>query len=184
MRVYQITAPTTDPLTLDEVKLHLRVTGDDEDTLIDGLLKAATSYLDGWTGILGRALESQTWEMALDEFPDEIELPLGPITSVTSVKYTDTTGTEQTMSALLYQTDIPGVEGRIVAPDGWPVTGDYVNAVKVRWVAGLGAAQAIKQAMLLLIGHWYVNREIVGDARAELPLAFTALVAPFRRVGV
>ena len=43
---------------------------------------------------------------------------------------------------------------------------------------------SIDQAVLLLIGHWFANREAVlsGTVAVELPLAFDALVAPHRNI--
>ena len=44
----------------------------------------------------------------------------------------------------------------------------------------------VKAAMLLLIGHWYANREsvAVGQTVAEVPLAVEALLQPYRIYGV
>lgn len=40
----------------------------------------------------------------------------------------------------------------------------------------------LEQAQLLLIGHWYENREavVVGSSVAELPFAVEALAGPYR----
>jgi uncharacterized phiE125 gp8 family phage protein len=64
-----VTPPVAAPVSLAEAKAHLRVDFDDEDALISGLIDAATQHLDGWSGVLGRALMPQTWEMSLDRFP-------------------------------------------------------------------------------------------------------------------
>lgn len=44
----------------------------------------------------------------------------------------------------------------------------------------------VKAAMLLLIGHWYTNREsvVVGQTVAEVPFAVEALLQPYRIYGV
>ena len=44
----------------------------------------------------------------------------------------------------------------------------------------------VKAAMLLLIGHWYANRETVsvGQTVAEVPFAVEALLQPYRIYGV
>jgi hypothetical protein len=52
-------APTKHLLTREEAKLHLRVDGNDEETLIDMLIAVVTAQLDGWSGMLGRALLSR-----------------------------------------------------------------------------------------------------------------------------
>lgn len=76
----QISRPTADVVSLLEAKLHLRVDGDDEDDLIQGLIDAAVSYLDGADGVLGRALAPQDWEVV---FCGDTagELPLVPVIS-------------------------------------------------------------------------------------------------------
>ncbi|HHQ6553286.1 TPA: head-tail connector protein [Serratia fonticola] len=44
----------------------------------------------------------------------------------------------------------------------------------------------VVSAMLLLIGHWYANRETVniGNITSELPFATTALLQPYRIYGL
>ncbi len=44
----------------------------------------------------------------------------------------------------------------------------------------------VKAAMLLLVGHWYANRETVsvGQTVAEVPFAVEALLQPYRIYGV
>lgn len=183
-----VTPPADPVVTLAEAKAHCRVDSSDDDDLITALVAAATSHLDGWSGILGRALMPQTWEVSFDCFPArEIRIPLGPVASVTSVKYVDTDGVTQTVSSDDYETDLTGVEGWVVpvADFDWPETMDTVNAVTVRWVAGTGCPPAIKQAVLLLVGHWYENREASANSNlVALPMAVDALIAPLRRVGL
>ena len=78
-----VTPPASPPVSLAEAKAFLRVDHDAEDDLIAGIIAAATNLLDGRTGILGRCLEAQTWELAIDRFPSaEVQLPLGPVVSV------------------------------------------------------------------------------------------------------
>jgi len=185
-----ITAPASAPVTLAEAKAQLRVDFADEDTLISGLIDAAVSYLDGRTGILGRCLVTQTWELTLDAFPsDEIELPLGPVQSITSIKYFDTAGALQTLSSANYIWDDSSLSDWIIPQADWPDTLETANAVTVRYVAGTDAAsvpKALKQAILLLVAHWFENRQpvAVGASVAEMPMAVQALIALFRRLSV
>lgn len=181
-----ITAPSADPVTLAEAKTHLRVDHSDEDARIASLIKAAVSYLDGRSGILGRCLVTQTLELVLDQFPTrEIELPLGPVASVTFIKYVDSNGAEQTFSAGSYTVDLSSLTARAIPNTSWPATMAAANAVTVRYVAGTAAAsvpEAIRQAILLLVGHWYENRQpVAGSSVADLPFTVDALIAPFRR---
>ena len=69
----------------------------------------------------------------------------------------------------------------------WPSVRDQPQAITVRAVMGYASASAVpyplKQAMKLLIGHWYENREavVVGQVPMEVPLAAEALISPYRR---
>lgn len=184
----RVAAAETTPVSLEEVKAHLRIDHPDQDAVIVALITAATAHLDGWTGVLGRALVAQTWRMAMDAFPgDTITIPLGPVTSVESIKYTDTAGAEQTVPTADYEVDLYPVEARIcVGDNGWPSTDDVVNAVRVEWVAGYATADDVpddlKNAILLLVGHWYEHREAATMSPAtEIPMGVPALIAPYRR---
>ncbi len=179
-----ITPPAVEPVTLQEAKLHLRVDGEDEDTLIQGLIQAAREHVE--TILTHTALCTQTLEWVTDAFPDcweAIELPRPPLQSVTSIKYTDSANVVHTMSASDYCVNIDGFPGTITPAYGLSWPGDALapsGAVRVRYVAGWGlpaaVPQSLKQAILLLIGHFYDNRGVmVSSALAEMPFAVNAL---------
>ena len=54
MRLVLVTQPAATPITLAEVKAQARVSHDDEDLLLQHYIDAATAWLDGPAGILGR----------------------------------------------------------------------------------------------------------------------------------
>jgi uncharacterized phiE125 gp8 family phage protein len=176
---FKVITPPTEPVTLADARLHLRVTDTAEDTLISALITAAREYCEHY---LQRAVGSQTLELALDEFPEgSIELPMGPVTSITSIKYIDTNQAEQTLSGSAYTLDdyshqswaVPAYETE------WPETLEAANVVKVRYVAGSATPpSAVLAAMKLIIGHLYENREqsIIGVSVTELPLGVKALL--------
>ena len=164
MSLKVITPPASEPLTLDEAKLHLRVDGTDEDSLITSLIVAARQ---GAEHLTGRALMPQTLELALDEFSDKIKLPRPPFVSVTSVTYVDLMGDTQTLDASGFVIDDHSEPARIVRPYGvfWPFTRCQPNAVLIRYQAGYAHAATvpdeIKSWMLLRVGMLYANRESV-----------------------
>jgi uncharacterized phiE125 gp8 family phage protein len=183
-------APTGPILTIDEVKAHLRVDHADEDQLIIGLIDAATAHIDGYNGILGRALVTQTWTVDFPTFRNRLDIPLGPIQSAT-IQYYDSTDVQRTLATSVYAVLSDGL-GPYVAlryNQQWPQTYTRDDAVRITFVVGYGAAAsvpvAIRAAMLLLIGHWYDNRSTVsvGETASEMPVSAAALLAPFRRVG-
>ena len=166
-----VTAPTAQPITLDEAKLHLRVDGDDEDTLIDALIAAAAGHLDGYTGILGRCLMPQTWSQEYEIATGDLVLPLGPVSSVVSV-----TGGFTEYRLLK---DGRGFFLRLNDGSNWPS-----EAVTVVFVAGAVDVPApLNAAMLLHIGTLYENRETLAE-RVNPTRAYEALTAPYRAIGV
>ena len=175
MALKLITAPATEPVTLTQAKLQCRVDGTDEDALLTLLITAARRAAEIRTG---RALVTQTWELALDAFPvSAIELPMPPVQSITSIKYLDAAGVEQTIDAANYALDSYGGLRHWALPAyglEWPDTLDAANAVKIRFAAGYGAADAvpedIKMWMLMSIGTMYTHRETaVAGQLVELP---------------
>lgn len=188
-----VTRPAVEPISLTEAKLHLRVDISNDDSLIQALILAAREMTED---ILRRALITQTWDCILDEFPDgdEIVLPLPPLQSVASITYKDQDGDESTFSADDYIVNTDAEPGKVVLAYGasWPSTSLYpTGAVTVQFVAGYGDAstdvpQKYRQAMLLLIAHWYENREAIATTGAvpkEIPLAVESLLWLDRNMG-
>lgn len=192
MSLTLVTAPTAEPVTLEEVKLHLRVDADDEDDLITGLITAAREYAEAVTQ---RAIPQQTWDLQADAFTcaDEFYLPKAPCVSVTSITYLDTDGASQTLATTVYGTDLPtgpdARAGRIYLKyqQVWPQTRDIPNAVTVRFVAGYAGTNpvpsSLKAAIKVLVATWYgPAREAVniGNIVTEIPMAVNALLWPFK----
>ena len=186
-----ITAPTSEPITIDEVISHLRIDGSDEYGLIESYIKAARVYCEKWQN---RAYIPQTWMLDLDDFPDEdyINIPLPPLQSVSSVVYYDTDDNNYTLSTSEYLVDIDNEPGRIYLnySKTWPsITLRPANAVEITFIAGYGDAddvpQHIKQAILLLVGHMYENREATSFQNfTELPFAVESLLWTDRIVNI
>lgn len=173
----KVITPPAAPCTLAEARLQCKVDSDDttHDTYFSTvLIPAALGYAEHYTN---RAIGSQTLELALDEFPaDSIELPRGPVTSITSITYVDTFEATQTLSNTLYTLDdystpcwaVPAVD------TDWPNTLEIANAVKVRYVVG-DLPSAVKSAILLHIElesplnpHTPAEREAMECARDAL----------------
>lgn len=126
---------------------------------------------------------------------DQITLPRPPIQSVEYVAYTDSSGTTITVDPSTYIVDTDSEPGRIVPASGqvWPIAHlQPINGVKVRYTAGYGSdagsvPNAVKQAMMMLIAHWYENREavVIMGSRSigtELDLAVKSLLSTDRVV--
>lgn len=177
-----IAAPTTEPILLAEVKSQLRIDSTTEDTYLGTLITAAREYCEVFQN---RAYITQTWELTLDTWPRfPFRLPMPPLVSVTRIDYHDTLDVEITWAASNYFVDTDSEPGRvglgynIVLPT---TTLRALNAIKIQYVAGYGAAddvpQRTKQAILLLIGHMYENRETVSPVDLkEIPFAVSSLL--------
>jgi uncharacterized phiE125 gp8 family phage protein len=177
--IYSIaTAPTTEPVSLTDAKMHIRaITGDttEDAAIITPLIAAAREYCEN---ITGKALAVQTIESYPERFTRIITLPRPPVTSVTSIKYTDDDGNETTMDAGDYLVDT--ICGRVAIKTIPHFTPALLNPIKITYSAGTASIpKTIRQAMLLLIGHWYDNKEavIVGAVTSvELQLAVKTLL--------
>lgn len=175
------TAAASTPVTLTEAKAHLRVDGSDEDTLITSLIEAATSAVEEETG---RALVTQTWDYSISQPSGAVALPLAPVASISSMSYYDTDDNSQSLTVGDYYL-FKGTDTACVEPKDnvdWPTTKDRPDALTITFIAGQAAAdvpQALKQAVLLLIAHWFENREPVGKMDAA-PLAYDYLTAQYK----
>lgn len=184
---------TDEPLSLNDAKDHLRVSSTDEDVLVESQIRAAREWVENRTR---RALPTQTFQLTADAFPRAryIELPRSPLVAATtsyspSVTYLPSTGGTATLSSTAYIVDAESEPGRIVLKDAqsWPsVTLQAANGVRVSFKAGYGASsdvpQGLKQAMQLLVGHYYENREgvVVGSISTNVDMTVNSLVAGFR----
>lgn len=157
------TAPTEWPVSVQDVKDNARIDIFDDDVWIWNAIKAATELCETF---LKRCFCTTTLRLNLDEFPwFDFVLPRPNLVSVTSIKYLDTSGVQQTLSASAYSVDIRSTPGRIVPVynTDWPVYRNFTNSIEVIYVAGYGAASAvpnaIKQAIKFCVTEWYNNRE-------------------------
>lgn len=174
------TAPSSEPITLSEAKLYLRVDNSADDALITALITAARETVERYTS---RALVTQTVTQVLDGFPGfGFRLAVHPVQSITSITYKDSNGDTQTLASSIYMLDNYEMPNAVVlkANQQFPSTYDETNAVTVVYVAGEAAGnvpKAILQAMYLTIADFYENRT---DYVKRLPTAAEYLLDQFR----
>lgn len=191
MSLTLVSAPSVEPITVAEAVNHLRLDSNVESATLERLIEAARLSAEEYTR---RAFITQTWDWRLDAFPRcaSWEIPKAPLQSITSIKYIDDTGTEQTWSSSSYDVSVAAgphaLPGRVALAYGisYPSTRYQIDAVTVRFVAGYGVASAvpaaIKQAMLLLIAEMFERREEVTIGTIQSPNMMSAarLLGPFR----
>lgn len=202
-RYKRTVAPTTTPITLAEAKAQLREVDDDYDAEITTMIAAATEYLDGPFGVLGRCMVTQTWTVGVT-FPRgvgpyaPIPIHLGHLQSVSSITYRDPAGVTQTLDPSAYEV-ITG-EGGVIYPTGgnaWPQASDqWIDPVTITVVVGYptdGSSPAedglranipagLRHAIKLLVSHFFEHRDVVafGVSVTEIPKSVDALIAPYR----
>jgi len=188
-RAYNVhTAATELPLTIEQVRFHLRNEGmrfDDE--LLKAYIRAAAGYVERTYGL---ALLTQTIKQYHAEFPATNDTPLllrvAPLASITSITYTDTAGATQTWSASEYTSGRLDLGGFVVPNINYTCPGSVAalpNAVTVTYTAGFGTKPSsipapVTQAMLLMVGDMYQRRE---DNVVSLPKASEHLLLPWYR---
>lgn len=188
-----ITARANPAVSLSDAKAYLRVDGSAEDSIISGLVSAATDMVELRTH---RSLINQTFRWKIDDFPPgPVELPRSPVSAVSvggayayampRVRYIDEYGTQQTaVENTDYFLDLdnnpPSLQ--LFPYTIWPHTQlDRAKAVEVDFVAGYGATSAnvpelLRQAVLMLVAHWFENRMAVGQVGTEVPLAVDSIL--------
>lgn len=186
LSIVNSTPATAFPVTLPDMKLHLRVDDSDQDDIISGCIQSATKHVESVTG---QALITSTWQETFDAFP-ACFIPLrSPLVAVTSITYIDLAGSSQTLAADQYTVDTTRQRGRIVEAYQvtWPSTRAHINVVTLTYTAGHGTApadvpQPIRQAIMLMAAHWYEHPEgvVVGTIATELPMAVKDLLASYR----
>lgn len=168
-----ITAPTTEPVTLTEVKSALGVTYSDDDVELTDLIQSAREYIELYTG---RRLMTQVLELSFDRWPS-VEFPIGewPLQSIDSVKYDDASSpvTEQTLTVNTdYYADTTTEKGRVRAITSWPSVANQPNAIRVRFTAGYDSADAvpaaIKRGIILWVGGLYQCPDYIESAKMVL----------------
>lgn len=178
-----VDAPLVEPITLAEAKAQMRVEHNDDDALIERLIDVAISYTDV-TGALGKAMITQKWGQWIAPNPSTVKLLLGPVQGVTAVRYYDTDGVLQDDNYLNYQIFGTAQATTIEPKTGfnWPTTQDRPDAIKIEYEIGYGDTAAdvpavIKHAMLVLVAHWYENRENSQMDRLEnIPFGYEAML--------
>jgi len=187
MRIVTVTPATDYPVSTAEAREQCALASDtSHDTLLDRLIAAATKSVEAETGA---RLMPQTLRIESDGFPcGPLDLAVYPVASVTSVKYDDTDGTEQTLSTDGYWSDLAGMYPRLVPNTSWPDTQSSKPAtVRATIVAGYADAASvpadIRHAILLRVAELFQNREesIIGMSVTPTVNTIKLLIDSHRR---
>lgn len=184
MSLIPLSPPAEEPVSLAEMKDHLRVLHDDEDALIEAAIAAARRAVEARAGV---ALVSQGWRYLLDRPPEGvIALPLSPVSAVDAVTLIGADDSEIALEPGDYDAST-GPFGRLYFARRWAARAARFDAVRIDFTAGWADAEAapedLKLAVRMLAAFFYEAREAAAPERVfSTPLAAEALVAPYRRV--
>jgi uncharacterized phiE125 gp8 family phage protein len=186
---FTTTGPTSEPITLAEVKNYLKVSASADDFLIVGLIRAAREIVENYTG---RALMVQTVTEFWDAFPCcpccELELSRYPASALTSLEYKNAAGAYVAVDSASYLLNTAEAPVTVSLKSGysWASPLAEKNAVKAVYTAGAATAkdvpESLRLAMFLLIGFHYENREDIPINESKNPKVRSAflLMQPYR----
>jgi uncharacterized phiE125 gp8 family phage protein len=184
-----LTAPAVEPLSLDEAKDFLRVEHDDDDELIVALVAASRIHVETETR---RALITQIWRIVLDTWPQSGRLDVrpGPLQAVVAARVYDADDNAQVIDV---QAFVPDIGASMLAFMPWslmqpgrPAAGIELDVTIGYGDVPLDVPEPLRQAMRLLVAHWYENRSLVASigGKAKVPTTVAALIAPYRMLSL
>ena len=190
MNVTRKTEPQSEPVTLAEVKSHVRAEEfDQDDALLTSLIPVARRAVEDMTG---RPLIDTVFLQTAREWRTSIGLLRGNGHSIESVKYDNASGVEQTVDDSFYDI-FPYGDGcaacvffdEFTEPD--LVDRPFVDRIRIEFTAGYGSTgvevpQPLRQAVLYLVQHFYDNPSPVGVNvnLSKMPLAVESLCGPYK----
>ena len=180
----EVDAPTySNVVSVADMKTHLRITHTDDDRYLEALRDAACSFVEAYTN---RAVTSaRTVEFNYSGFSNVLELPRGPINEVTSIKYKASKDAANTfLAAADFYADISREPAVVKFPNPPTADAQAIAPVVITCEIGGNLPRAIKHAILLLVAHFYENRQsvVTGTIATEVPLGLRSLLNPFRIV--
>lgn len=190
MSLEVVTDLTSEPVTLEQAKAHLRLDTDDDDQLIVRSITAARQWIEGQTK---KALGAKTFTQTVDfDWPWKhgmqwIDFEVNPVTAVTSITYVDGSSPNPTLSADDYIVVARNHNSYVTTAYGvdWPTLRNVPEAVSITFTAGYSTVpEPLKQAVILLVTHMYEHRESFqagqGQVMVDVPYTIEAMISPYR----
>jgi uncharacterized phiE125 gp8 family phage protein len=189
MKKTLLAGPAVEPLTLAEAKAHLRLDGTDEDGPVERLIAAARASVESETRLV---MIAQSWRVALDAWPRHrsVTLPVRPLLSVEAVRAFDAAGAATLVPAEDYEADREAASVTIKPDAAGLAPAVSAGGFAIDFTAGFGpeggdVPAPLRQAMLMLLAHWFEQRSAVAfDAAQAVPAGAAALIAPYRRLAL
>ena len=181
MRPFRVEAPQGVLVDLAELREQVRADTNEQDNLIEAFERSAVAYLDGYTGRLGRCILRQKWALPLVGNPEAVFLPFPDCREFKIERLDDqgawsdvagVTVTQMEDCALLMDMPSDQTGLHLTCWAGWETADDV--------------PENLKQAVRMLVGHWFDNRSAVsnGPAPHQVPMAVDAMIGPLVHVFV
>ena len=178
-----LSGPSQEPVTLDDAKAFLRVTHDADDDVIAALIAGARIHIEAQTR---RALMTQTWRIVRDAWPPDGRIAVMPVPlrQLVAVRVFKGDGSAQAIAAEEFTLDTASAPA-VISFGAIPSPGRVIAGIELDIECGYGAEPSdvpapLRQAIRMLVAHWYENRGVTGDVRSLLPQSVASLIAPFR----
>ncbi len=185
MTLIETEPPLTEPVTLADVKAHLKIEHSDEDGLVTALIAAARRHLEAVTGL---ALVSQGFRLILDDWPDAgvISLRRYPVQSVEAVLVYDADGVPLTLDPATILLDGRARPARLLLRERI-VPQQALNGIEIDFTAGFPSSAEVPadlvRALLMHVAMMYELRGAISPDQqpAAIPRGYDRLVAPYQR---
>jgi uncharacterized phiE125 gp8 family phage protein len=181
MSIVTITPPASEPVSLPEAKLFLRIDHTAEDGLIASLISAAREAVEAG---IGRALITRRVREDLDVWRREsvngAVLGLGPVSNVVAVRLLADNGSQSVLDPDRYRLEGHRDRPRLVFPPGVPATLRSVGGIEIEYDCGFAddpaeLPVALRLATLQIAAALYELR--LGEG--AIPETARALMRPF-----
>jgi uncharacterized phiE125 gp8 family phage protein len=187
MSAILITAPADEPLSLSEARAFLRVEHEDDDAVIAALIGAARLQVEAQTR---RALLSQGWRLVRDAWPasGRIAVMPAPLQAVTAARIYDDAGVAQDIDPQGFVVDAAR-SSLSFPPWSFAAPGRASAGIEIDVTIGYGddasdVPEPLRQAIRMLVAHWYDHRGVVAAEGRALPQGVAALIASYRMVSL
>jgi len=185
MTLIETDPPLAEPVTLAELKAHLRIETSDEDDLLESLIRVARAHLEAATGT---ALMSRGFRLLLDDWPrgDVIQLMRTPVQTIDAILVYDADGVAQDQDLTGLLLDATAKPARLLVREQ-PRPSQPINGIEIEFTAGFGAGTDVppelKRAILVHAAHLYEFRAAVTAEMqpASIPPGYERLIAPWQR---
>lgn len=183
MTLIRTAEAAVEPISVEGMKGHLRVSHNTEDALIADLIKAAREEVERSTSL---ALINQSWRLALDQWPRNglVSLRKNPVISILAVTVFDDQGDGVVIEPENYRLDQSHALARLWLTGA---LGAALNGIEIDFLAGFGPSSAevpegLKRAMMILVAHWFEFRGAYGarDQPVSVPDEYLRLIANYR----